>query len=192
MEIDIHKIYKGIEGLGGITSFLLAAFAFILVWGRRLYRLLRSIRHLGRFVESFGPEPAEAIKECIQSIERGQTIADLERELFAHELELGLYVCDADGSCTEANETLADLFGLEREKFKGLGWTEAIAPNERKRVYESWMFSVKSGCAYNEKYTVHNKHTGEIFEVKTKALAVIDEDLDEVIRYVGYVKKSGQ
>lgn len=189
VEIDVSKIYKSMESLEGITGISFAFASFLLLWGRKLNKFVFSVRSLVRFNHIFGSDPAEAIKKALYDLERSGSIRNFKQELFAHELSLGIYICEPDGKCIDANDTLVELFGLSRDKFMGYGWTEAIVPEDRRETIDEWEFAVKKGSAYYQTYRVRNATTGETFPCFTKAMAVIDTASDKLLCYVGYVRR---
>jgi diguanylate cyclase (GGDEF)-like protein/PAS domain S-box-containing protein len=68
------------------------------------------------------PEPA-----------RGASIAEL-----ADRLPIGLFLTDGDGECVYVNELWCTLTGLTREQAMGLGWSDAVHPDDGPRVRRAW------------------------------------------------------
>lgn len=65
---------------------------------------------------------------------------------------LAIYSCDADGRCTWVSDALAEMFGLYKEDMIGLGWLRGIHQDDKARVHEEWLRSVKEGYPFDYDY----------------------------------------
>lgn len=187
MELDFDKLWKNLQGVGGLLSLFTASLAFLLVWWKKFSYFLSTVGHAAGLAETFGENPAEKIKTALLNLQRAQSIAEIERQLFSKHLNLGTYVCSPDGQCTAVNQTLVELFGLSREQFIGFGWTEAIIPEDRLKTIEVWKRSVAERSAYDATYTVYNRITKTKRRMRTHAYSVLDIETKVLLCYVGFV-----
>jgi PAS domain S-box-containing protein len=51
---------------------------------------------------------------------------------------VGIFLTDVEGRATLVNETWSEIAGLSTEAAMGSGWTDALHPEDRPRVMESW------------------------------------------------------
>jgi PAS domain S-box-containing protein len=60
-----------------------------------------------------------------------------------------IWMGDAEGDITYANQGFLAYIGLTLDTIDGLGWLDAFAPEDRERVVEVWTRSVTSGVDYD-------------------------------------------
>jgi PAS domain S-box-containing protein len=65
---------------------------------------------------------------------------------------VGVFETDQNGKCIFVNERWADITGLSREAAIGDGWTKALHPEDRDKVYAEWTASAVEGRRFNLEY----------------------------------------
>jgi PAS domain S-box-containing protein len=80
-------------------------------------------------------------QHLIASEARYRVLADLNPQ--------AIWMGDAEGNITYANQGFLSYLGLTLEGLPGKGWLKAFAPSDRTRVLEVWMRSVETGVDYN-------------------------------------------
>lgn len=58
---------------------------------------------------------------------------------------VGIFETDANGLCTFVNERWCEFAGMRPEEALGTGWSAAIHPDDRDRVFEAWSRAVREG-----------------------------------------------
>jgi diguanylate cyclase (GGDEF)-like protein/PAS domain S-box-containing protein len=61
---------------------------------------------------------------------------------------VGIFRTDVQGHCAYANERWCALAGLTPEQAAGTGWSQALHPEDRERVFASWYDSVSRGLPF--------------------------------------------
>ena len=89
----------------------------------------------------------------VESEERYRVLADLNPQ--------AIWMGDAEGNVTYANQGLLKYIGLPAESLSGQGWLEAFAPQDRNRVVEVWTRSVALGVDYDLEAMLCHAATGE-------------------------------
>jgi PAS domain S-box-containing protein len=97
-------------------------------------------------------------------------------------LGLAVYVCDTEGSCTDANHKLCKLFGRSKTDMLGYGWLGSIEEDDRERVRRNWLRSVTMGQPYFERYRING------IEYRTRAYRM--QQGRETLYYVGVVERA--
>ena len=65
---------------------------------------------------------------------------------------VGVFATDADGGWVYANDRLCELTGLTVEQALGLGWMEALHPEDADRVREDWATAAAAGGDFAGEY----------------------------------------
>lgn len=171
---------------GAIVGGLVAAWGFLVLMRRRFSIACRAFSILCRLHDSLGPN---ADAQIINALEEGSKIRAellLRMQLVERHLDIGVYLCDADGKCVFASSILCEQFGLDSQEMLGFGWSAVIPTKQRQRVVEYWQSCVSGGIPYSDQYEINNAVTGRHLRVITEAYKV--EHDDHATFYLGWVK----
>lgn len=97
---------------------------------------------------------------------------------------LGMFLTDADGFCSQVNERYQALTGLSLLQCLGTGWTAAIHPDDRQRVFREWHEAAELQTMYNSDIR-YMRPDGTVIWANVKAAPM--KDGDTVVGYVGTV-----
>lgn len=166
------------------------AFAGVLGSAYGAWRLFRArvlfvIRAADAVRRVYGDD-AEAVVEYWYARQKTIAIQDVRQRLLESHLGFSVFVCDSDGRCEFVNEELAEMFGIDAAACSGFGWLEAVDPNDRKIVHETWMFCVTNKIPYEKGYRLVNRRSGEHLRVVARAYPVVRHS-GEILCYVGTV-----
>ncbi|MBI3794759.1 MAG: PAS domain-containing protein [Nitrospinae bacterium] len=131
---------------------------------------------------------ADTEKELRKEIaERKRAEAELRKseEMFkslARVSPVGIFQADKAGTTTYVNDRWCQISGMTREQSVGTGWSNAIHPDVRERVFKGWYDSVQAKTPFKMEYRVL-KPDGSIVWLFGQA----EEDLDETGAVAGYV-----
>jgi PAS domain S-box-containing protein len=92
-------------------------------------------------------------QDLVASEARYRVLADLNPQ--------AIWMGDARGNITYANQGFLTYLGLTPESLLGHGWLEAFAPGDRERVLEVWTRSITSGVDYDVEALALQASTGE-------------------------------
>lgn len=182
---DLIKFF--ISNYGTITligSSIIGAVYFLRKW---IKNGIKSVRLSDSFHEHFGDFPAKKIKELHDAISRSSDTLELRQSISEKHIGIGIYICEAEtGRCLWSNELLNELFELDSVDMKGFGWAAPIYESDPAKVLDVWRASVKDNNPYYATYKIKGKRTGQVKEVTTHAIAVMDDN-NQIMCYVGYL-----
>lgn len=134
---------------------------------------------------TLAPPGKRSNRDILEDLEMKSVIAAARWKNFVDRDATPRFECDNSGACTYANEALCQLYGMSLERMLGNGWTEAVAGDERRDVFEAWDNAVKAHLPYDHEHNVQTP-SGRL-RVYTQAHAVT---LDGVpILYMGTVTR---
>lgn len=179
----IQWILNNYGTISAVGASILSTIIILKRWGNHA---IRSIMLGNKFYSIFGVDPAKTIKEVHDSIRSAHDVLEIRQQISERYLKIGIYICDLSGKCTWTNDYINEIFGLDSRDMREFGWTSAIHPDDRKRVHEEWLYSINNGISYNCEYTICNEREDIAIEVRTDAVAVIN---DQGIKqcYVGFL-----
>jgi len=78
------------------------------------------------------------------SEQRFQTLTEL--------VPVGIFQTDVGGQCTYVNEACCQIAGFTVAEALGDGWTQALHPDDRDRVWQEWQAAAVSGAGFRSEY----------------------------------------
>ena len=89
-------------------------------------------------------------KDISQQIRDKQALQESQQRYraMAEVSPVGIFRTDVRGHCVYANERWCALAGLTPEQAAGTGWSQALHPEDRERVFASWYESVSRGLPF--------------------------------------------
>ncbi len=105
-----------------------------------------------------------------------QPIAPLEDRFraFTTSAPVGIYELTPDGGLVFANERCRDLVGIDFESADGLGWMEAIHPEDRDRVIAEWAAALSGNREFELEYRFLHSDGHSVWVVG-RATALLDQ-----------------
>ena len=135
----------------------------------------------------FGPEAGKVVKRLLTELNNHKTISSEMLNVLSEILEVGFYICTADGKCIYISPELEKWFGMSTERARDYGWLEAI--KDQQSCHAAWKFSVENNTPYHCEYEfcdVSAKHP--VWQKAfTKAAKMHDTPF-----YVGFVRKQSE
>ena len=62
---------------------------------------------------------------------------------------IGIYQTDAEGKCIFANQKCCDITGLTQQQLLNDGWSAAIFPDDKEKVYQEWYAAIQQQRQFN-------------------------------------------
>lgn len=114
-------------------------------------------------------------------------VKDHERryQALASAVPVGIYEADADFNCIFVNDRWCALSGMSREKARGLGWADALHPDDYDRVGDAWLRMASGGGEFNLEYR-YLQPNGRVVWVSGRAVELQGEN-GEPASYLGTV-----
>jgi PAS domain S-box-containing protein len=101
----------------------------------------------------------------------------------AASVQVGIFRNDVEGRCTFVSPRWSEMTGLTLEESLGMGWKEAIHPEDRARVLAEWQEASRLGRDSHVEYRLKDRD-GRVMWVSGHAVALHD-DAGRVTGYVG-------
>jgi PAS domain-containing protein len=178
-----------IENYGIVTAAGTAVLTFFIFLKKWTKNAIRSFTLSDKFHDLYGDDPAEKIKDTQELHRYAKDLLSVRVSISEQWLKIGMYICNKEGECTWTNECINNIFGLDSQEMLGFGWLSAIGNSDRKRIKEEWLYAVNNNIPYDAEYRVENNRDSILTIVRTKALAVVDQD-NNVKCYIGYLKEN--
>jgi len=89
-------------------------------------------------------------------------------------LNYGIWTADVDGQFTYFSDAFLHLVGLSLEECKGLGWVQAIAPEEADATLRAWQTCVQQGDSWDRELHIRGVD-GCAYTILSRGAAVQDE-----------------
>ena len=70
----------------------------------------------------------------------------------AESAPVGIFHTDSAGDCLYVNSRWADMAGMRLNEAMGEGWTRALHPDDRARVYEAWRAALDGGAPFQGEF----------------------------------------
>lgn len=171
--------------IGGLTAILLFVRRVRVAACNAGSHLLDAFRIPSQFRGEFGDRPAKRIADAVRTVSCSQDLAQLKVEILHRHLGIGIFVCDPSGKCTEVNDQLCELFGLDSKEMVGFGWLSAVVEGDRMETHKAWAYAVKNDLPYRSEYTIRNARTHSELRVRARAWATKEGGV--TLGYLGYV-----
>jgi PAS domain S-box-containing protein len=111
------------------------------------------------------------------SLEQFRTLAAL--------APVGIFRTDANGDCVYVNERWVKLAGLSFDQARGKGWSSALHPDDRERVFAEWYRAASRGEEFVSEYRFKSP-AGAVTWIEGRA-APLRDDQGAVAGYLGTV-----
>lgn len=124
---------------------------------------------------SEGLSPARAGEELFRTEAAYRALLELSPQI--------IWIADISGTTTYCNRQWFEYTGQKFEQTRGLGWLEAVHPDDRKRIACSWTAALKSGTQYEETLRYRGK-SGEYRWYLARAVPLHDAS-GKMARWLG-------
>lgn len=176
--VEISGMVVGSAGV--VAGFVWAAY-------RIACRICRAIVAADRLHDLLGRTPVDELHRIVSETATSVGEIGIRQRITERHLSIGIFVCDASGRTTWANDYLCESFGIDSSSIDGFGWLSAVAKPDRQRVYEEWTRCVQNDLPYRDRYMVEPQHGGQPWECVTEAWP--KKEGERTLYYVGYAKR---
>jgi len=128
----------------------------------------------------------DALAALIVESSHAATVASFKVDELLDERDVPTFECELpSGKCVRANLALCQLFGMEGHVMLGDGWLDAVHPDDRERVADTWI----DGCKTHRPYACNYRITpgGKTLTVVARG-RFIRCKRGEVIGFLGTVR----
>ncbi|NEO26184.1 MAG: PAS domain S-box protein, partial [Kamptonema sp. SIO4C4] len=106
-------------------------------------------------------------------------------QLLAEASPIGVYYTDAQGDCLYTNKPWRQLGGLTQAEAFGKGWSRALHPDDREKMFQEWYRSAQERKPFRAECRFQ-RPDGSVSWVISQALAV-ESETGEITGYVGTI-----
>ena len=99
---------------------------------------------------------------------------------------LGVFSCDATGSCTYTNARWQEIFGLSFEQSLGYNWSSTLHPQDREEVFNEWQRTALQRIEFDMEFRVQHRN-GSLHFVHARSRLTLDSN-DVITGYIGSVE----
>lgn len=105
------------------------------------------------------------------------------RQLF-RALDVPVFETDNNGWFRYVNPAWTRMTGLSIDESRGEGWAEALHPEDRNRVFETWESAIQQGKPFTAVYRFRHVQSEEVTEVRGSA-SPIHDGREAVVGWIG-------
>ena len=84
-------------------------------------------------------------------------------------LDVATWKSDGEGRVIEVSVGLCELLGAAEHDLLDSSWIGLVVPEDRERIFDAWLMSVKTASSYDEEYT-YKKPDGSFQKVRGVAI----------------------
>lgn len=117
-----------------------------------------------------------SIRYAIERKQAEQRVRESERlyRAIGESMDFGAWVCDAEGKNIYASPSFLQLTGLTQEQCSGVGWGEALHPDDLEDTLRAWRRCVRAGKFWDRQHRILGVD-GEYHPVLARGVPVYDE-----------------
>jgi PAS domain S-box-containing protein len=117
--------------------------------------------------------------------EAAQRASEAHFRAMAESSPLGIFVTNPSGDCVYTNRTYQQISGLSLEQALGTGWSQAIHPDDRARVFQEWYEAAQGRVHFRSDHRFAHAD-GRVVWTRVNAAEV--NDGQRLVGYVGLVE----
>src|SRR4051794_19701599 len=138
--------------------------------------------------EAAAVEAEEALNQQLE-IEAALSSSEARFRAMAESSPLGIYITDSSGDCLYTNRAYQRISGLSEQQARGTGWSSAIHPEDRERVFQEWYRAAERRIPFLSEHRFAHAD-GKVVWTRVNAAEVIDQE--QLVGYVGLVEDISQ
>ncbi|HEX2611872.1 MAG TPA: PAS domain S-box protein, partial [Gemmatimonadales bacterium] len=138
----------------------------------------------GSRAEAAAVEAEEALEQQLE-VEAALRTSEARFRTMAESSPLGIYLTDPAGDCLYTNPAYQRISGLTKDQALGTGWSRAIHPDDRERVFREWYDAAQRRQPFlSEHRFAHDD--GTVVWTRVNAAEILDGE--QLVGYVGVVE----
>ncbi|MFL5530922.1 MAG: PAS domain S-box protein [Gemmatimonadales bacterium] len=138
--------------------------------------------------EAAAMEAEEALNQQL-AIEAALSSSEARFRAMAESSPLGIYITDASGDCLYTNPAYQRISGLSEQQARGTGWSRAIHPEDRERVFQVWYQAAERRILFLSEHRFAHAD-GKVVWTRVNAAEITDQE--QLVGYVGLVEDISQ
>src|SRR4051812_9738827 len=138
--------------------------------------------------EAAALEAEEALNQQLE-VEAALRSSEARFRAMAESSPPGIYITNPAGDCLYTNRAYQQISGLSEQQARGTGWSSAIHPDDRERVFREWYQAAERRIPFlSEHRFVHPD--GKVMWTRVNAAEITEQE--QLVGYVGLVEDISQ
>jgi PAS domain S-box-containing protein len=138
--------------------------------------------------EATAVEAEEALNQQL-AIEAALSTSEARFRAMAESSPLGIYITNRSGDCLYTNPAYQRISGLSEQQARGTGWSRAIHPEDRDRVFREWYQAAERRIPFQSEHRFAHPD-GRVVWTRVNAAEITDQE--QLVGYVGLVEDISQ
>ena len=138
--------------------------------------------------EAAAVEAEEALNQQL-AIEAALSSSEARFRVMAESSPLGIYITNPAGDCLYTNPAYQRISGLSEQQARGTGWSRAIHPEDRERVFQEWYQAAERRIPFQSEHRFAHLD-GKVVWTRVNAAEIADQE--QLVGYVGLVEDISQ
>ena len=138
--------------------------------------------------EAAAVEAEEALNQQL-AIEAALSSSEARFRVMAESSPLGIYITNPAGDCLYTNPAYQRISGLSEQQARGTGWSRAIHPEDRERVFQEWYQAAERRVPFQSEHRFAHLD-GKVVWTRVNAAEIADQE--QLVGYVGLVEDISQ
>src|SRR5215218_8742773 len=138
--------------------------------------------------EAAAVEAEEALNHQLE-VEAALRSSEARFRAMAESSPLGIYITDPSGDCLYTNPAYQRISGLSEQQARGSGWSGAIHPEDRERVFQEWYEAAERRIPFLSEHRFSHAD-GAVVWTRVNAAEITDRE--QLVGYVGVVEDISQ
>jgi two-component system cell cycle sensor histidine kinase/response regulator CckA len=173
----------GSTGTTGVAIFLLVGISAALLGESRHRAYLRAEAAAREAQDASGQAEADAVQQV--AAEAAFRSSEARFRAMAQSSPLGIFITDPSGDCSYTNPAYQRISGLTQHQALGSGWSQAIHPDDRQRVFDEWYDAARRRVPFRSEHRFAHAD-GRIVPTRVNAAEIILGE--RLMGYVGLVE----
>jgi PAS domain S-box-containing protein len=136
------------------------------------------------------PNGGNSMRDQVDSIRAICDGTTQKMRIYFHFDPHGIVETDKDGGLVWMNRAYLEITGYMHDELTGMGWRNAISPQDRDRVFKEWSNAVAEKRDFYAQFTIEQK-SGYVAHVEARCLAIRTAKGD-LVGHLGFMKRTDQ
>ena len=134
--------------------------------------------------EASAVEAKEALDQQLET-EAALRTSEARFRAMAESSPLGIYITDPSGDCLYTNRAYQQISGLSEQETRGTGWSQAIHPEDRDRIFKTWYEAAGRRTRFRSEHRFLHRN-GAVVMTRVNAAEITEGE--HLVGYVGLVE----
>lgn len=139
-----------------------------------VYEIQDRMKQLDSIIADLKPNGGSSLRDAIDRMERTTMATNQSQRAILDLLNAGFFLTDSAGQFVYVNRYWQHITGMPVDECLGSGWANAIAPEDRDKVFNEWKACAVEGRSFSSQFRIKHAGTGVIHWVVGHSVALRD------------------